>query len=202
MQDVISKPLCCPHPGSEFSTPMTCTLWALMELFPCSRNHPDITHQLSEELCDLFDIVIPCALQHDSEYDQVAIDRLLHDSSDAPKTPHYGSLRSVLDKACSMKRPRLTKDAKLLLQNYYTFIRKRNTGHERCVPVHVSESLLRLATASARLRLSASIQSTPDATLAIKLTEETLLETVLIPDPDHHLDVVFRVSTINQLNYC
>lgn len=156
-----------------------------MELFPSSRNLPDITHQLSQELCNLFDIVIPCALQLDNEYDQVAIDRLLHNNLYTSKTPQYGSLRSLLEKACSMKRPRLTRDAKLLLQNYYTFIRKQNTGHERCVPVRVSESLLRLATASARLRLSASIQPTPDATLAIKLTEETLLETVLILNPVH-----------------
>lgn len=100
-----------------------------------------------------------------------------------------------------MKRPRLTREAKLLLQNYYTFIRKQNKEHERCVPVHVSESLLKLATASARLRLSAFIQPTPDATLAIKLTEETLLETVLTQDLDYPLKNVFRVFTINQLNY-
>lgn len=48
----------------------------------------------------------------------------------------------------------------------------------RPVPVHVFHSLVRLATASAKLALSPVVRPVPDVTLAIKLVEETLVEMV------------------------
>eukprot|EP00210_Caulerpa_lentillifera_P009387 g8949.t1 len=204
LSDVLSKSLCCPCPGAEFTIPVTSTLWALMENFPSSKTQQlDVSHHLSEEMCDLFDIVIPCAIQNDSQYDQMAIHRLL-DASCASKTSNRKALWSILDKAYSMKRPPgLSRDAKVLLQKYYTFIRGQNAEHVRCVPVHVSESLLRLTMASAKLRLSTVIRDTPDATLAIKLTEETLLETGVYNQPSElllDLDEVSRktFSTFDQ----
>ena len=91
-------------------------------------------------------------------------------------------IRRVMKHASEGKSPKVSREAKRLLQGYYTYVRNpqdfNEQIHARSVPVSVFQSLLRLASASARLALSPTVRAVPDVTLAIKLTEETLLEAV------------------------
>lgn len=89
----------------------------------------------------------------------------------------------ALRAASQSNPPSMTKAAQRLLQAYYTYIRNPGDFNEytpaRTVPVHIFNSLIRLATASAKLTLSPIIRPVPDVTLAIKIIEETLLEMVM-----------------------
>ena len=190
-----------PCPGAEGNVPVTSTLWATAQSHPTTEaGTPDMPTPFGEEFRNLFDIVVPFSVQNDTLYDAHVIRRLLRSHTNnssviilsdgccvvgpvsAIDSDARHQIRCLVKRSMEFAVPKMSREAAKLLEGYYTYVRNPRVFHEpaqvQCVPVHVFHSLLRLASASARLTLSPIIRTVPDVTLAIKLTEETLLESV------------------------
>lgn len=94
-------------------------------------------------------------------------------------------LKQQTGKAASMPLPCIAADAMKMIQHYYALLRQQSTAQEptssTAVGTHTVASLLRMATASARLHMRNDAMAMPDAVLAIFMLQESLKAKVCHP---------------------
>ncbi|GAQ90423.1 hypothetical protein KFL_006370080 [Klebsormidium nitens] len=131
---------------------------------------------LDPRLLSSFDIVHRLSAFEGREADRRSSGELL-DSTEEHNAPEVAeTLKVHLQRAGLLPSPRVTRDARELLQAYYMLVRRsQSLGTENAyVSLATLESLMRVASASARLFLRVEVLEMPDATLAIFMHERSL----------------------------
>lgn len=87
-------------------------------------------------------------------------------------------LRQQIGEAVSLPMPCISPRAMMMIQHYYALLRQQSPMQEptaaAAVGTHTVASLLRMATASARLHMRNDAMAMPDAVLAIYMLQESL----------------------------
>ena len=86
-------------------------------------------------------------------------------------------LRQLVGEAASLPPPCISPRAMMMIQHYYALLRQQSPMQgpsAAAVGTHTVASLLRMATASARLHMRSDAMAMPDAVLAIYMLQESL----------------------------
>lgn len=131
---------------------------------------------LDPRLLSSFDIVHRLSAFEGREADRRASAELLESTEDHTAPEVAENLKVHLMRAGLLPSPRVSQDARELLQTYYMMVRRsQSLGAENAyVSLATLEGLMRIATASARLFLRDEVLEMPDATLAIYMHEKSL----------------------------
>lgn len=145
-----------------------------------------------------FDLILPHADSDDSDASEACIDSILdrtaRDQAAAGVTSGReqgtgavcsrgkemgAELRQRVAQAASMAMPCITPEAMMMIQRYYALLRQQGQGYGQAASLvdagtHTVASLLRMATACARLHLRNDVMTMPDAVLAIYLLQESM----------------------------
>ncbi len=145
-----------------------------------------------------FDLILPHADSDDSDaaeaYVDSILDRTARDQAAAGVTSSReqgtgnvcsrgkemgAELRQRVAQGASMAMPCITPEAMMMIQRYYALLRQQGQGYGQAASLvdagtHTVASLLRMATACARLHLRNDVITMPDAVLAIYLLQESM----------------------------
>ena len=160
-------------------------------------------NDLGPALFCAFDLILPHADSDDSDAGEACIDSILdrtaRDQAAAGVTSGReqgtgavcsrrqemgAELRQRVAQAASMAMPCITPEAMLVIQRYYALLRQQGQGYGQAASLvdagtHTVASLLRMATACARLHLRNDVIAMPDAVLAIYLLQESMRAKVM-----------------------
>lgn len=145
-----------------------------------------------------FDLMLPHAHSGDSDAAEACIDSILNRTTrDQPaaavnsgrehatgsvcsrRKDKGAELRHRVAQGASMAVPCITPEAMMMIQCYYALLRQQGQGCGQAATLvdagtHTVASLLRMATACARLHLRNNVMAMPDAVLAIYLLQESM----------------------------
>ena len=172
-----------------------------------SQSVQDIIQQsvndLGPGLFCAFDLILPHADSGDSAASEACIDSMLdrtaRDQAAAAVTSvrEQGTgavcsrrqemgveLRQRVAQGASMAMPCITPEAMMMIQRYYALLRQQGQGYGQAASLvdagsHTVASLLRMATACARLHQRNDVMTMPDAVLAIYLLQESMRAKVI-----------------------
>lgn len=156
-------------------------------------------HDMGFRLCAAFDLAL--AVHNNSlvteSYMNILIDRQASSRAASSHVPGQGvsacssssrasskrsvakqQLRQQIGEAASLPMPCISPRAMMMIQHYYALLRQQSPMQEptaaAAVSTHTVASLLRMATASARLHMRKDAMAMPDAVLAIYMLQESL----------------------------
>ena len=145
-----------------------------------------------------FDLILPYAHSGDSDAGEGCIDSILDRTARNQPTAGVSSgreqgagsvcsrgkemgaeLRQRVAQGASMAMPCITAEAMMMIQCYYALLRQQGQGYGQAgslvdAGTHTVASLLRMATACARLHLRNDVMTMPDAVLAIYVLQESM----------------------------
>jgi len=151
-----------------------------------------------------FDLMLPHAHSGDSDAAEACVDSILDrtargqlasgvssgreqaDTVSSRREEMGAELRQRVAQGASMAMPCITPEAMMMIQRYYALLRQQGQGFGQAASLvdagtHTVASLLRMATACARLHLRNDVIMMPDAVLAIYLIQESMRAKVLSP---------------------
>lgn len=141
---------------------------------------------LSPDIISQFDLIFTLTDEPDRDQDKAVADHILDTSeaaqkgepTDGPAEPTIApeQLRKYFSYTKRRPDPELTEEAKIKIRDFYVDIRSKSAESEGPLPITARklEAIVRLAEASARLRLSDEIRE-EDAERAVGLVESCLL---------------------------
>jgi DNA replicative helicase MCM subunit Mcm2 (Cdc46/Mcm family) len=168
----------------ELAVSSRATVWAFFSSDVNKRsNLKDASAYLCEDstldgkLLNTFDMVHKIPSFQGKEADRRASAEVFRSRENDTAPEITGSLKLHLHRAGLLQKPRFSSTATELLQAYYLLVRRsQSTGIDSgaCVSLATLESLMRMASASAKLSLRDEVLEMPDATLAIYMHEKSL----------------------------
>ena len=157
------------------------------------------TQHLGAGLYAAFDVVLPHNRSTDSQdahaYMDSILSRMAHKAGQSGAAAVAGRLnakqsninnmqigvllRQRLAQSANLPVPCISPEALTMLQNYYALLRQQHQGHESDVSgispgTYTLASLVRMASASARLHMRQGVNAMPDAVLAIYLLQQSM----------------------------
>ena len=189
----------------------------------CQEIVQDAERELGLGLVKAFDLLHFCnlgpELQHDSAQSTAAIRGTMPSSilqrpatTAAARFRHTGATQSTAGNAttlqhalmhrvsasASMQPPTVTEEAMTMIQEYYAFIRQNIGQASSCRDVgpHTVVSLLRMASACARLHARHDVLPMPDVVLAVFLLQESLKAQVRRLSGSLHVVVDICINSI------
>ncbi|DBA91718.1 TPA: hypothetical protein ACH3X1_003314 [Trebouxia sp. C0004] len=167
-----------------------------------SQSVQDMTQRsvcdLGPALFCAFDLMLPHAHSGDSDVAEACIDSILdrpargHQAAGVTSGRELGTgsvcsrrmemraeLLQRIAQGASMATPCITPEAMMMIQRYYALLRQQGQGFGQAASLmdastHTVASLLRMATACARLHLRNDVMTMPDAVLAIYLLQKSM----------------------------
>ncbi|KAJ3318966.1 DNA helicase mcm9 [Boothiomyces sp. JEL0866] len=184
-----------------------------------TKQNVEINTAIASPLLSRFDIIMVLLDQQNDEWDETVSSFLLANEITEIKTTNsplfsIQKLSSYIDYV-RQKQPQLTKNATIVLKNYYQMQRQKDFRNQARTTIRLLESLIRLSQAHAKLLCQDKVL-VRDAVVAISVIEASMQTSALnglkscfetFPDdPDQeHLkmenDILIRLNNLPDLNY-